>query len=245
MGTRAQPGTGLSGVENGDASPAHERVAALLRRGIVTGFLPGGTKLPLPLVAKALGVSTTPVREAIRHLAADGLVQFDAHGGAVVHELSRAELQEVYDLRRVLEPIAVVRAAKDAGRASLVEAVDLVAAMYEEDDPATWSELNSRFHSVLEEACSSPRLAAILRNLRELSALYVTHSLLTEPARIERGNAEHREILEAVIANDPAAAAAAVDRHLNGTLRTLLEVRDLDAPPSSRRNPRWWGNGAE
>lgn len=222
------------------AASAHERVASVLRRGIVSGFLPGGTRLVLPRIASALGVSTTPVREALRHLAAEGLVRFEPHGGAVVHELSRGELEEVYELRKILEPIAIARAAKDASQESLVEAVELVTAMHDVDDAAAWSEINTRFHTVLEEAGSSPRLASILRNLRELSALYVTHSLLSSPERIERGNAEHREILEAVIANDPEQAMLAVARHLNGTLRTLLQLREVDpvAPICHERQGR-------
>ncbi|MFC0080776.1 GntR family transcriptional regulator [Aciditerrimonas ferrireducens] len=229
------PAVGRGGV------PVYERVASVLRRGIVAGTLAGGTRLVQPRIAAALGVSVTPVREALRRLAAEGLVQLDESGGAVVHELSQAELVEVYELRRLLEPLAVTRAAKEASEVRLVEAVELVAAMHEVRDVAIWSEINTRFHSVIEEAGCSPQLAAILRRLRALSALYVTHSLLSTPERVEAGNAEHREILEAVIANDPEAAAAAVERHLEGTLRTLLEVREVDGHRFGARADRWWG----
>jgi DNA-binding GntR family transcriptional regulator len=220
----------------------HERVLVTLRRAITSGYLVGGTRLNQPRIAEALGVSTTPVREAIRQLAAEGLVQRDVRrGGAVVHELSRTELVEVYELRKLLEPIAVARAAKDAPVASLVEAVELVTAMQHVESPMAWSELNTRFHSVIEDAAGSPRLAGILRQLHALSSLYVTHSLLTAPERIRHGNSEHREIIESVIKQDADAAVVGVIRHLDGTLRTLLEVRELDAELPTTGRARWWG----
>ena len=225
----------------GDARrPVQERVAKTLRRGITTGYLVGGTRLVQPKIAEALGVSTAPVREALRQLAAEGLVHFDGHGAAV-HELSRSELVEVYDLRKLLEPIAVVRAAKEASQDSLVEAAELVAAMQDIANPSAWAETNVRFHSVIERASGSPRLVAIVRQLHALSSLYVTHSLLSAPERLLRGNAEHQEILEAVIQGDADAAVDAVLRHLDGTLRVLLQVRDLDASVQSCHTGRWWG----
>jgi DNA-binding GntR family transcriptional regulator len=212
---------------SGNQPAARQQVADVLRQGIISGRLIGGTRLAAPRVAQALGVRTPPVRDALRDLAAEGLVQVDLSGVAVVHELSRAELEEIYELRTLLEPIAIGRATKLASSDDLVEAVELLTAMHEVADPGAWSDLNTRFHSVLEEAGSSPLLAAILRNLRALSGLYVTHSLLLQPDRLRAGNAEHREILEAVIGNDPDAAANAVTRHLNGTLNTLLQVREV------------------
>ncbi|MGH9087044.1 MAG: GntR family transcriptional regulator [Acidimicrobiales bacterium] len=221
---------------------AHDRVLLALRRGITSGYLVGGTRLVQPRIAEALGVSTTPVREALRQLAAEGLVQMDVHGGAVVHELSRSELVEVYELRRLLEPIAVERAAKEATETSLVAAVELVTAMQRVTGPSAWSEINAEFHSVIEQAAGGSRLASILSQLHALSSLYVTHSLLSEPDRIRLGNAEHREILEAVIDRDTDAAVDAVLRHLDGTLRALLEVRELDVTLPPEHTGRWWGD---
>lgn len=233
---------GSAGLEAGIARRTeHERVTAILRSGIVNGGLPGGTHLVQALIAQALGVSTTPVREALRQLAAEGLVQFNMRGAALVHQLNRGELIDVYELRKLLEPIAVARASKEITRANLLEATELVAAMHSEESPAAWSEINTRFHAVIEESGSSLELATILRRLRAVSTLYVTHSLLSTPERVKAGNAEHREILEAVINRDPDAAAEAVDRHLDGTLRTLLQVRGVEAPLNASDRLRWWG----
>jgi DNA-binding GntR family transcriptional regulator len=206
---------------------APDEVAEILRGRIRTGATPGGVRLVQARLANELGVSAGSVRAALRQLEAEGLVLFDPRRGPVVHELSRTELVELYEIRKLLEPVATARAAKCASAESILRAVELAAVMSSETRAPRWAEHNLRFHSIIEEAGSSPRLAVILRNLRELSALYVTHSILTEPERVSEANAEHEEILRAIIDRDPEAAADAVLRHLDGTLTSLLTVRQV------------------
>ena len=221
-----------SPAPGGIAGPgARYRVRAILHRGIVSGTIPGGTRLVQSSVAEEFGVGTGMVRDALRELAAGGFVRFDASGVAVVHELSRAELTDLYEIRKLLEPVATARAARYAGRDSIRRAVGLIAAMERETDATRWAEQNDSFHSVIEEAAGSPKLVAILQNLRDLSALYVTHSIAAEPDRVRLGGVEHEEILKAVIDRDPEAAADAMFRHLDGRLRTLLTVHPVGDPP--------------
>jgi DNA-binding GntR family transcriptional regulator len=213
--------------------PASHRVKRVLHRGIVTGTIPGGTRLVQSSIAEELAVSTGPVRDALRELAAEGFVRLDERGAAVVHELCRGELEDIYEIRMMLEPVATARAARLASRASLLQAAALLAAMQGETDGRQWAQYNSSFHTILDKAGSGPRLAGILENLRQLSARYITHSLLTVPDRARRANAEHAEILRAVIVRDPEAAAAAVLRHLEGTLGAL-RVHPLGGPGTAR-----------
>jgi DNA-binding GntR family transcriptional regulator len=202
-------------------------VCGVLRRGIVTGAIPGGTRLVQSAVAAELAVSTGPVHDALRELAAGGFVRFGADGVAVVHQLGQAELTEVFEIRKMLEPMAVARTARYGSRDAILQAAGLLDAMDHETDGTRWSEHNDRFHSVLSDAVSSPRLVAILANLRDLTSLYVTHSITAEPGRVRYGSAEHEEILRAVVARDPEAAAIATFRHLDGRLAALLEVRQV------------------
>ena len=218
----------------GRRQAARDRVWTILHRGIVAGTIPGGTRLVQAQIAEELGVSTGPVREALRELAAGGFVRFDAGRVAVVHELSRTELEDLYEIRKLLEPVATARAAKYAGRNSILKAVELLAAMEIETDGRRWAEHNDGFHSVIEEAGNSPRLVEILKNLRDLSALYVTHSIVSAPDRVVNGRAEHEKILKAIIARDPEAAADAMFRHLDGRLRTLLTVHQVAEPGGGR-----------
>jgi DNA-binding GntR family transcriptional regulator len=218
----------------GPRPAARDRVWTILHRGIVAGTIPGGTRLVQARIAEELGVGTGPVREALRKLAAGGFVQFDADRVAVVHQLSRTELEDLYEIRKLLEPVAAARAAQYARRDSILKAVELLAAMEVESDGQRWAEYNDSFHSVIEEAGNSPRLVAILENLRDLSALYVTHSIVSEPERAVNARAEHEEILEAIIARDPEAAADAMFRHLDGRLRMLLTVHQVGEPRRGR-----------
>ncbi|HEY7013173.1 MAG TPA: GntR family transcriptional regulator [Streptosporangiaceae bacterium] len=201
--------------------PASHQVKLVLHHGIVTGTIPGGTRLVQSSIAEEMAVSTRPVRDALRELAAEGFVRLDDRGGAVVHELCQSELREIYEIRMMLEPIATARTAKLAGRDSLLRAAELLAAMESDTDCQQWAAHNSAFHNVIAEAGNSAKMVAILSNLRELSARYVTHSITAMPDRAGRANAEHAEILRAIIAGDSEAAADAALRHLDGTLRAL------------------------
>jgi DNA-binding GntR family transcriptional regulator len=217
-------------------TPARHRVKLVLHRGIVTGAIPGGTRLVQSSIAAELAVSTSPVRDALRELAAEGFVRLDGRGAAVVHELCRSELEDIYEIRMMLEPVASARAAAQADRASLHEAARLLGVLENETDSMRWAEHNSRFHGILDQAGSSLRLVAILKNLRELSARYITHSLLTVPDRARQANAEHAAILTAVAAGNPEAAARAVLRHLDGTLGAL-RVHPIGVPRGGARPP--------
>lgn len=219
-----------SGLGPGHAPVASLAVKQVLHRGIVTGTIPGGTRLVQSRVAEELAVSIRPVRDALRELAAEGFVRLDDRGAAVVHELSCAELEDIYEIRKLLEPVATARAAKYAGRGSILQAVELMEAMESETNGRHWADYNCRFHSVIDEAGNSPMMVSVLKNLRERSALYVTHSIVSVPERVRCGNAEHDEIIRAIVARDPEAAADAMLRHLDGTLRTLLNVRQIGAP---------------
>jgi DNA-binding GntR family transcriptional regulator len=221
--------------------PARRRVKMILHRGIVTGTIPGGTRLVQSSIAAELAMGTRPVREALTELAAEGFVRFDKRGGAVVRELCRSELEDIYEIRMMLEPVATARAAKSASRASLRPAIQLLVAMETEIDGTRWAEHNARFHNVIDVAGNSSRMVAILKNLRELSTLYITHSVLAIPDRARHANAEHEEILRAVFAHDPGAAADAVLRHLDGTLGALRTMHQLRAARTGTSAACWAG----
>lgn len=201
--------------------PARHRVKLALHHGIMSGAIPGGTHLVQSVVADEFAVSTRQVREALRDLAVEGFVRIDARGSAVVNQLCRSDLEDIYQIRLLLEPVAVGRVAAGAREDTVIRAVKLLAAMESETDAGRWAALDSGFHRTLGESGNSPRLAALLENLRELSARYVQHSILAVPDRARASNAEHEAIMRAVMKGDPDAAADAMFRHLDGTLSAL------------------------
>ncbi len=207
---------------NRSGSPRHRTAQAAvvdtLRDRILSGEIAPGTRLLQTEVAEQFDMSTTPVREALRQLAAEGLLDGDPHRGVTVHRTSLKELEEVYEIRLVLEPLAIGATARNITAEDLELAEALMRSMEAESDPASWIALNAEFHRVLIEAADRPRLAAIVHNLRALSAVYIAASFQELPSRIEAGNAEHRELIEACREGDIERAQHIERQHLTHTL---------------------------
>lgn len=197
---------------------AQAAVAEMLRSEILSGRIAPQTRLLQSEVAERFETSTTPVREALRQLVAEGLLDGDPHRGVTVHEISVEELEEIYELRLHLEPLAIAATVTNITDKQIEEAEDLLEQMEAQDDRTTWTELNARFHALLAEASAKPRLTSMLTNLRNLSALYIVRSLVGMPDRVEAGNAEHRQLLAAICDKDVEAAQAVELAHLQHTL---------------------------
>ena len=231
MTSDARPGASLQGlavlVRGGERRrTAHELVRDTLRRAILSGVLPGGARLVQAEIAAQLDTSTTPVREALRDLAADGLIRFDPHRGGMVNTIDAEEFRDIYEIRRLLEPYALRRSAARITGEELQQAQALADAMEREADAGAWVELNWRFHRLLVAAAGSPRLRATVNGVQDAAALYVARSLQHTPGRIGQGNAEHRELLDALRRRDPDRAAEVILRHLEGTLDAFDEPAD-------------------
>jgi DNA-binding GntR family transcriptional regulator len=203
---------------------AYEHVRATLRTAILDRTLPAGMRLVQSELAAQLGVSTTPVREALRDLATEGLVLFDAHRGAVVRPLDIDEVREIYELRMALEPLMVARVVERITDEQLARAEELAARMRTESDMTVWVNLNRDFHAVFSEADSQSRLAQILAGLRDNAAGYVAVSLDARPDRVEEANVEHHEMLETFRRRDHDAAVELTLQHLRSTLASIEEA---------------------
>lgn len=213
-----------------DAHPrtAQQLAYEMLRRAIMQGTLVPGTRLTQNQLAEQLRLSTTPVREALRRLAGDGLVQIDAHRGAIVRGLDRAELSEIYEIRLLLEPLAIRKAAERITEADLARAEELWSRMSDHGDIGTWSEMNRDFHAIFAQAAESPTLTKVLRGLRDSAAPYVRWSIVLYPEFPITANEEHRQLLDACRARDGDRAAQIEEAHLRATLAAVMN----DPPPS-------------
>jgi DNA-binding GntR family transcriptional regulator len=202
----------------------HELVLEMLRQKILSGELAAGSRLVQSELALSMEVSTTPVREALRDLASEGLVSFDPHVGAVVQGLSYPEFEEIYEVRMMLEPMAIRRAV-GAMTEDLLDGLDhLHQRMQIETNPAQWVQLNRDFHIGIYEAGVSPRIAAIIRSLLDASVMYVGVAL-GKPGLLGEANEGHGEIMSALRAGDPEAAAEATLLHLQSSMRAFDGVR--------------------
>ena len=171
---------------------AQASITEQLRRAITGGELAAGTRLVQSELAKMLQVSITPVREALRELIAEGIVDFDAFRSAVVHTPTQAELDEVHEIRARLIPMSIERGIAHITPVELERAKQLATIMESTDDRTAWTALNREFHQVLDGAAGAPRLAAILDRMLALSMLYV--NLAVPPLPFEH-NADHRKLL--------------------------------------------------
>ena len=188
----------------------YERLCEEIR----SGKLPPGSRLRETEIAERLAVSRTPVREAIRRLEADGLVDHLPRSGAVVRKLEYPELMELYEMRTVLEGTAARLAARAA---SPVELEELVAINDEMRAAAGRPEvvigLNRQFHKLLLDAARNRFLLRAMATV-ENTLLILGSSSMAKPDRAREAVDEHREVLDALLARDGAAAEAAMRRHM-------------------------------
>lgn len=188
-----------------------EEAAGYIRDRIFAGELRPGDKIDQDIVAQELGFSRLPVREAIITLGAEGLVDNIPRRGAFVARLTPDDVLDHYTIYGVLCGLAAERAAQTLADEDLAELEKLNRLMKRTEDPARQEELNFRFHQIINRAGSSRRLTAVLRMLAnnmpsrffEFTADWGT-----------RAYTEHREIIKALKARDPAAARDTVAAHL-------------------------------
>ncbi|MFW6033569.1 MAG: GntR family transcriptional regulator [bacterium] len=219
--------TELGVATAGGRRTAHEYVRDSLRVSILRGSLRGGTRLVQADLAQELGVSTTPVREALRDLAAEGLITLDAHRGAIVKRLDYDELVEIHDLARILEPEAMKLAAKADDKSFLDQASNLAAQMEAESDVGRWVDLNRQFHEVLVSEVGNKRMLEILRSLRNATAPYVGMALQQHDYRRGAANKHHWELIEALRAGEGKRAAKLAVEHVDLTIKQLEAARQV------------------
>ncbi|MGC4109307.1 MAG: GntR family transcriptional regulator [Nocardioides sp.] len=201
---------------------AHELVRDTLRQAILSGEIERGSVLVQTEVARQLRVSTTPVREALRDLAAEGLIRLDAHKSAIVMRGSLNEMEEIYSLRLLLEPYCAEVAIARITPAELEQASEIHQRMVDTTHSEEWLALNTEFHQVLTDAAGLPRLSAFLKSLREAAQIYIgmrVHSA----EEMASGNKDHGAILEGFRTKDVGAASAAILGHLEETRRQASE----------------------
>ncbi len=205
-----------------------------IRDGILAGRHAPGQRLIADDLAKELGVSRMPVREALHRLEVAGLVTITPHRGAVVSELSEAECVEIYHVRAVLDGLATRLATpnlSDADHARLAALLADMEAGVSAKDVRRVLNVNREFHVVIWSAARAPRLRELLENLYDSSQRFRNISVLI-PGRLDQITYEHRLIAEALARGDAAAAERHANEHHEGTARRLLAAMD------GRRAPR-------
>lgn len=214
---------------------AHSYAYEMIREQILTGVLAPGAPLIQTVLAADLSISMTPVREALRDLASEGLVTQTPHRGAVVTRLDAADAIEITEIRLALEPDALARASLAMRDEDLAACEDAFQRL-ESATPAEWVPLTREFHTRLLAPTPSRRLRSVLESLIDFAALYVGEAARR---RDEVAQVEHRQILEAMARRDAPAVADLARRHFEHILEALHEAEDLDRAAETGGRPGW------
>lgn len=199
------------------------QVAQELRRRILAGLYPVGIKLQQEQIAAELGVSRSPVREALGQLEAEGLVILTPQKGAQVAPLSHEEISELFELRLLVEPHLLTLAIPAMTEADFAAAEALISDMADIAIEG-WGEANWRLHEALYLPARRPGLIKLLRRTHETIGRYIRMHVLATNGRAE-AHREHKLILEACRTRNIAGATKLLRAHIEGA-GSLLHPHD-------------------
>ncbi|GGY27922.1 GntR family transcriptional regulator [Paludibacterium paludis] len=187
-----------------------------LRQRLLSGEWPGGTQLRQEALSRELGVSRVPVREALRQLEAEGLVEIVEHRGAVVAELSLDEILELLRVRALLECDILLEAVPRQTRGDLETAESLLGqfkAALDARDVSRWGLLNAEFHLTLYRAAGRPHTLAMIGQLLNRTDRYTRIQIMLTDC-CEQSYREHAELLALCRGKDAVSAAASLRKHI-------------------------------
>lgn len=224
-----KPGRRLLPVKFDTYKPLRDVVFDTLREAIINGTLRPGERLMENQLAEELGVSRTPIREAIRKLELEGFLVMAPRKGAFVAGISLKDITDVFEVRMGLESLAAGLAAERITDEELEELGRIIVRKGEvilEGNIALFIELDAKFHDTLYQTSRNQRLVQILNNIQDEIQRFRSASL-AYPGRLHKALDEHRKIVEAIAERDAARARILAREHIENAEKSLLEtVRD-------------------
>ena len=213
----------------------------VVREKILSGEFAPGQVLNQATLARTIGISTTPLREALRRLKSENLVDLDAHRDARVTELTAEEARDLLELRRSLDPLAAALAAERRTKADIKDIRDAANV-----EPLRHGfgveelETHRRFHRAIYRASHNDLLIGTLDGLWDKADRYRRVGLVGEHGHEERDRKadEHRRLVDCVVAGDTEGAAAVMHRHISTSLGARAATRLGATPVSTPRAPR-------
>ena len=203
--------------------PLYEDVADRLRDKIFAKQLAPGSWLDEQSLAEQFGISRTPMREAIKALASEGLVTMKMRRGAYVTEVNRSDLEQIFTVLSLLEG----QAAKEAALKATEDELNLLDHLHHRLETAAadrdieqFFEINGKFHELIQQIAGNRWMNGVIDDLRKVLKLHRKDSL-TSTGRLQNSLVEHREILRAILKRDDLAAEAAMRKHFANGLEAL------------------------
>lgn len=204
--------------------PLHKEVADRIRDMIRKGLLKKGDRIVEKHFCEEMGISRTPLREALRILHKEGLIHLAPNKGAYVAEPSIREIQEMFDVMGILEGACAKAATERMTEANLQRIEKLHQKLehnYQMRDHEKYLRVNQRYHGLIQEMTGNKALNEVINGLRQKILLY-RYRQLYQPERFDKSIQEHRAILEALRRRDPAAAETAMKTHLANQCAALV-----------------------
>ena len=203
--------------------PLYEDVADRLREQIFSKQLAPGSWLDEQSLADQLGISRTPMREAIKVLASEGLVTIKMRRGAYVTEVARKDLEQIFTILSLLEG----QAAKETATKATEDELNMLDHLHHRLEKAAadrdieqFFEINVKFHELIQEIAGNKWMNGVIADLRKVLKLHRRDSL-TSTGRLQNSLVEHREILRSILKRDEQAAEQAMRKHLARGLEAL------------------------
>jgi DNA-binding GntR family transcriptional regulator len=204
-----------------------QEVNERIRQRIFNRELKPGDRIDEQALARAFGISRTPLREALKVLHNEGLVKLVPRRGCFVSKLSEQDVDEIYEMIGLLEGASAARAAKAATRADvarLARATQRMAQMAAEGNYKRYFDANLAAHEAVLDMAGNRWQKNVIQYLRSMCRLYPHVSVGKLPGRLEESLQEHQELLAAIEAQDPARAEAVMRRHIANTREALKKL---------------------
>lgn len=213
-------------MSGSDGSNLTTRVYKALREDILSGKYPMGTALTEAMVAEDYDVSRTPVREALRQLELARLVKIIPNKGAVVEGVSKKDIDDIYEIRLLIEGLAAERAAQNATAEDITrlnEIIDLTDFYFARGDIEKLRSMDGRFHEYIYSLSGRRILGDILADLHNLLLRFRGDSMRCV-GRTEQTIKEHRDILSAIAEHDGARAAELINLHITNSYNNISKL---------------------
>ncbi len=217
-----------------------------IRSKLLEGRIPPGTRISSRALAREIGVSFIPVREAIAQLASEGLVDHEAGVGTFGTKVGQQDLRELYELREALELHAVERAAERIDEHGLAEMKgwnDTLCAIAkrrrasagspqqsDDADLAAWTNADTEFHLALLRAAGNKRVVRAVKDLRVLTQVFRAQRLLRPVEDLEAACDHHRRLIEALAQRDAVQARSLLSEHIRFGCKNALESHQTQSP---------------
>ena len=226
---------GSGARERLEGEPLSQVATRYLRDAILEGRLRAGERIRQEAIARQLGTSRIPVREALRQLENEGLINLVPRSGARVARLDFEESAELYRIREEIEPLAIAESAPKLADAQIAQLRELMLLIERSDDPAVWLLLDRRFHLASYAAAPMPRLLKMIESFWNTTQQYrrVYYGMI---ARAQQASAsdevplthvDHQLLIDALERRDPIDAAGFLRAHIRRTRLTLANHQEL------------------